>query len=119
MKYQLIKDLTIKTGAGEMLLQAGQIITLPHETAIRLLNEGRITPVEKVVYRIYSNILQAFLWVTENEAGADKLRAEGISEPIYTGHEIKELRKMPKEALKAIHNTKTVFEGSTVKEAGQ
>ena len=64
MKYQVLDTFTVKTSQGEIELQPGQVITLPHETAIKLLNEGKITPVEKVAYKVYSEILQAHLWVS-------------------------------------------------------
>lgn len=115
MKYIMLDSFKAQTRQGETELKAGQIITLPHEIAIRLLNAGLITPVGRVAYRIYSNIFEAFLWVVQDDAGADKLRAEGISEPIYTGHEIAELRGLDREGLGAVHNVKTVFDESQIK----
>ena len=40
-----------------MELQPGQFITMPHDLAIRLINEYKITPVEKVAYKVFSEIL--------------------------------------------------------------
>lgn len=76
------------------------------------------TPVERVAYRIYSNILQAFLWVVQDDAGAEALRSEGISEPIYTGHEIAEFRGLCSEDLRAVHSVKQVFENSKIESYG-
>lgn len=42
MKYQVSDSFKAQTSKGEMQLQRGQVITLPHDKAIKLLNEGRI-----------------------------------------------------------------------------
>ena len=71
-----------------MEVQAGKIITLDKKKALRLLNEGKIIPTEKVAYRIYSEILQAFLqaflWVVDTDEDMKTLRDKSITEPIYT-----------------------------------
>ena len=67
MRYKVLEPFRVKTSKEEMELQAGQVITLPQDKAIRLLNEGRITPIDKVAYKVYSEILQAYLWVVETD----------------------------------------------------
>jgi len=44
MRYKVLNSFKAQTSQGERELQPGQIITLPKDTAIRLLNEGRIKP---------------------------------------------------------------------------
>ena len=45
MKYQVIKDFTVKTSQGEMQLQTGQVITMPDDKAIYLIERGLIKPI--------------------------------------------------------------------------
>ena len=116
MRYQVIEGFRVKTSKGEMELQAGQIITLPYDKAIRLLSECKITPVEKVAYRVWSEILQAYLLVVDTDQDIPSLRSQGISEAIYTHHEIKELKKLSKEDLREIQKIKETFSESTVEE---
>ena len=116
MKYKVLETFKVKTTKEEIDLQPGQVITLPHDTAIKLLNEGRITPVERVAYRVYSEILQAYLWVVETDEDKHALRSQGATKAIYTGYEIEELKKLSKEDLKEIHRVKEVFPESCIEE---
>lgn len=115
MKYKVLDSLKAQTDRGEMELQAGQIITLPYDKALRLLNEGKITPIERVAYKVYSEILQAYLWVADTDEDMHSLRAKGIK-AIYTGDEIRKLKGLGKDSLKEIHKVKEAFEGSRVEE---
>jgi predicted methyltransferase len=45
-----------------------------------------------------------------------KAFVEGISEVIYTNHEVKELRKLSTEDLKTIHKVRKIFPDSTIEE---
>lgn len=47
MKYQIVKGLTIKTGEGKRLLQARQVIQLPKDKALPLIEAGLIAPEAK------------------------------------------------------------------------
>ena len=99
-----------------MQLQRGQVITLPHDKIIRLLNEGKITPIEKIAYKVWSEILQAYLWVVDTDQDMHSLRSKKVSEAIYTGDEIRKLRSLSKDSLKEIHKVKEVFPDSIVEE---
>lgn len=116
MSYRVLTDTELETPGGIMELKAGQMIRLAETEAIPLIEAGLITPAGRVAYKVYSNILQAFLWVVQDDAGAEELKAEGISEPIYTGHKIKELKKLSRDDLKAIHEVKQVFDTAQVKD---
>ncbi|OGW36958.1 MAG: hypothetical protein A2Y97_10155 [Nitrospirae bacterium RBG_13_39_12] len=116
MKYQVLEAFKVRTSQGEMEPQPGQVITLPHDKAIRLLNEGKITPIERVAYKVYSEILQAYLWIVDTDQDMHSLRSQEVSEAIYTADEIRKLKGGEKDSLKAIHQVKEVFEDSHVDE---
>ena len=116
MKHQILEAFKVKTSKEEMELQPGQVITLPQDKAIRLLNEGRITPIDKVAYKVYSEILQAHLLVVETDQDMHSLRSQGITEAIYTEDEIKKLKGLSKDSLKEIHKVKETFEKSKIME---
>jgi hypothetical protein len=78
MRYQVITSFRVDTDQGEIELLPGQIINLAQCKASKLLAEGKITPAERVAYKVYSEILHAHLWVVYGPE--DRLRAQGISE---------------------------------------
>lgn len=117
MRYRVLETFKVRASQEEMELQPGQVITLPHDKAIRLLNEGKITPVERVAYKVWAEILQAYLWVVETAQDMHSLRYQGVTEAIYTADEIKKIRGISKDSLKEIHKVKEVFPGSTIHEA--
>jgi len=117
--YRVLTKVKALTDRGEMEVQAGQIITIPREKALRLLNEGKIIPTEKVAYRVYSKILQVFLWVVETDEDMKDLRGKNITEPIYTADEIRKFKGIDREDLKKVHRVKQVFENSKVEDFQQ
>jgi hypothetical protein len=44
MRYKVLEAFKVKTSQGEIQLQPGQVITLPHNKAVRLRDEGKIKP---------------------------------------------------------------------------
>jgi hypothetical protein len=116
VRYQVLELFKVKTSKEEMELQPRQIITLPQDKAIKLLNESKVRPIEKVAYKVYSEILQAYLWVVETDEDMHSLKFKVVSEAIYTGEEIRKLKGLDKDSLKVIHKVKEVFEGSKVEE---
>ncbi|OGW37450.1 MAG: hypothetical protein A2Y97_00060 [Nitrospirae bacterium RBG_13_39_12] len=116
MRYKVLESFKIKTLKKEMELQAGQVVTLPHDKAIILISEGKITPFDDTAYRVYSENLHAYLWVVEDDKDIDRLREQGIKEAIYTRQEIEKLKDIDKDSLKVIHRVKEVFESSKVVE---
>lgn len=117
MRYQVLEPFRVKTSQqGEIELQPGQIITLPKDKAIRLLNDGKITPIEKVTYKVYSEVLGCYLWVVDTNEDMHTLMSQGFSEAIYSADEIKKLKGMDKDSLKTIHKAKETFPESTIKE---
>jgi len=116
MIFEVLKEFETETPEGTFQLKEGQRVRLSKEEAIPLIQDGLIHPIEKVAYRIYSNILQAYLWVIETDADMHTLRGQDVSEAIYTKAEIQKLKGVDKEHLKAVHEVKTVFENSKVEE---
>jgi hypothetical protein len=116
MRYQVKKPFRVRTSDGDMELQPGQVITLSRENAVQLISTGKIIPTERVAYRIYSEILQAFLWVVDTDEDMKALRDKNINEPIYTADEIRRLKITSKEGLKTIHEAKQIFEDSKVED---
>ncbi len=116
MKFRISETIKLKTSKGKLELQTGQIVTLPHDVAVKLLNGNKITPIGKAIYKVYSKILDAYLWVVATDAEMRKMLAEGVEEPIYTYDDITKLEGVSKEGLKAIHKIKRVFPGSTVED---
>ncbi|MDA8086800.1 MAG: hypothetical protein M0Z75_08890 [Nitrospiraceae bacterium] len=116
MTYRVLTGFKAKTDRGEMEVRAGQIITLAKDQALMLINKGKIIPAEKAAYKIYSNILQAYLWIVDTDEDIWALKNEGTAEPIYTADEVRKLKGISKEGLKQVHSVKEVFEGSKVKD---
>lgn len=115
MTYKVLTSFQARTDRGEMEIQAGQIVTLAKDQAIKLINEGKIIPIGKVAYKIYSNILQAYLWVVDTDEDMWALQNEGATEPIYAADEVQKLKGISKEGLRRAHRVKEVFEGSKVR----
>lgn len=68
-----------------------------------------------VAYRVYSEILQAYLWVVDTDEDMKALKAsDKVTEAIYTHDEIRKLKGIDKEALKAVHRAKEIFQDSQV-----
>ena len=81
------------------------------DTALKL-----ITQAERVAYRVFAENLQAHLWVVYGPDDLKALRRQGVTEAVYTSQEIAELRKLPKGALKTIHEAKEIFPMATIEE---
>ena len=116
MTFKILKDFEAETPSGALTLKEGQKVKLSKEEAIPLIEEGKITPIERVAYKVYSEILQAYLWVVDTDRDMLPLRSQGVSEAIYTVDEIKILKSLGKDSLKEIHKVKEVFPESTVEE---
>lgn len=116
MTFEVLKE--TETLEGTFMLKEGQKVRLSKEEAIPLIQDGLIQPIEKVAHRIYSNILQAYLWVVADDKDRGTLRAsQSITEAIYTHDEIKKLKGLSKDSLREIHKVKQVFENSKIKES--
>ena len=116
MKYNVLENIKLKTSKRDLEVLPGQVITLQDNIAIRLINEGRIVPIGKATYKIYSKILDDCLWIAATDKELKELVDEGIKEVIYTQEEANKLmiNKVTKEGLKKIYNIKKFFPGATV-----
>ena len=117
MTFNVLEDISIETPEGLVTFNQGNTIDVSKEDAMPMLYAGVITPTERVAYRIYSNILQAYLWVVADNKDREPIRdSQGVSAAIYTADEIKKLRKLSKEDLREIHKVKETFPESTIEE---
>ncbi len=116
MKFRISETIKLKTSKGNLELQPGQIATLPHDVAVKLLNDNKIKPIGKAIYKIYSKILDDFLWIVANEKELRDLIAEGVQDAIYIHNDIEQLDGISKEGLRAIHKFKKAFPGATIED---
>ena len=117
MKYEVIGSFRVKSFNGEIELQPGQLIILSKQKALILLSQSKIVPSEKGAYRVYSDILKAYIWIVMDKGELEALRAyQDTSEPIYTAAELKMLKGMDQKTLEVIKNVKNIFEFATVEE---
>lgn len=87
------------------------------------LDKGRLLYTEalfkcgrRIAMKIWSEVLGCYLWVVDIDKDMHFLRSQGIQEPFYIKHEIRELRKLDKEGLREVHKVKGVFENSKIEE---
>lgn len=73
---------------------------------------------EKKAYRIYSKILEDYLWIVATDKERKELVTEGINDVIYTQEEVSKLmgEDVTKEGLVAIHKVKKAFAGASVED---
>lgn len=73
---------------------------------------------KKRPYKIYSRILDDYLWIVANDKELQELVDEGIKETIYTQEEVSRMidEGVSKEGLKAIHKVKKSFTGAMVED---
>ncbi|ODS30641.1 MAG: hypothetical protein SCARUB_04242 [Candidatus Scalindua rubra] len=81
-----------------------------NKEAIKELKQTRKT------YKIYSKILDDFLWIAATDKELQELVNEGIKEAVYTQDEVSKMidEGISKEVLKKIHKVKKAFPGSQV-----
>jgi hypothetical protein len=117
MKYHVLETIKLKTSKGEIELHPEQVTALQENIAIQLLNQGKITPVGKASYRIYSKALDDYLWIAATERGLQELVDEGVEDAIYTQEEVSKLmgEGVTKEGLVAIHKIKKTFPGQLLR----
>jgi 3-deoxy-D-manno-octulosonate 8-phosphate phosphatase KdsC-like HAD superfamily phosphatase len=135
MKYLVVTPITFRTPGGVKELQRGDIFKIKDPEPIKtLINSGEVIPVLEdrewqtlldkyrnegitaIAVRLYSRILDSFLWVVADEKGIEALRIQGVKEAIYTEPEIKQLKNVDIASLRMTHNIKTTFLKSIVKE---
>jgi len=120
MNYRVLENIKLKTSKGEIELRPEQVVSLNNDVAIKLINEGRITPIGKVSYKIYSKILDDDLWIVATDKELKVLVTEGIKDVIYTQEEVSKVidEGVSKEGLVAIHKVKCAFTESSVMDIG-
>ncbi len=68
----------------------------------------------RIALRLYSEVLGVYLWVVKNDKDMRSLVAQGIAEAVYTADEVRKLKGLSVEGLKAVHEAKVIFENSRV-----
>jgi len=119
MTFQVLREFEVEMPTGTITLKEKQRIKLSKDEAVPLIQDGLIQPVERVAYKVYSEILQAYLWIVDTDQDMHSLRSQGITEAIYSADEIKKLEGMERDSLKAIHQIKEVFPESSIEEANR
>ncbi len=116
MNYRVLEIIKLKTPKGEIALHPEQVVTLNSDIAIKLLNHGKITPVGKASYRVYSKILEDYLWIVATDKGLKELVAEGVKDAIYTQEEVSRMIDggVSREGLVAIHKVMKTFPGASI-----
>jgi hypothetical protein len=111
MKCRILKPLKADCNRE---LKPGDLVDVPQELAIKYIEKGKLSPIERLAYKIFSEILQEELWVIDTDEDMHSLRGQGVSEAIYNQDEIKELKGVSKEHLKAVQDIKKTFKGAKV-----
>ena len=116
MKYNVLEIISLKTSKGEIELHPGQVVALNDDIAIKLLNQVKIALLGKASYRIYSKILDDYLWVVATEKALQELLYESIKDVVYTQEEVSQMidEGVTKEELKSIHKVKSAFPVSSI-----
>ena len=116
MRYKVLDRLKAQTAQGEVELQPGQVIALPIDKALILINKGKLIPIERTALKVYSEILQTHLWLVATDEDREALgTSQNVTEAIYTAGEVRRLKGIDEEGLKTVHRVKEIFEDSKVK----
>jgi hypothetical protein len=67
-------------------------------------------------YKVYSEILEDYLWIVETDKDLHTLRDRGIQDAVYTLDECQKMKGVDKEHLRVIHEVKKVFKNSRIEE---
>ncbi|MBF0556057.1 MAG: hypothetical protein HQK96_16150 [Nitrospirae bacterium] len=70
-----------------------------------------------VAVKVWSEMLQCFLWVVPDRDDVKALRGNGATEAIYAHGEVMALKGSTPEHLKAVHAAKAVFTEGLVKDS--
>lgn len=124
MKLTPTRPVTLKTPSGPREYKPGQIFEAPEDKARPFIERGLIRPVEEcpddplhlhpksIVIRIRSKVLGEDVWLASNVTARDHLKCEGLA--VYLPEEIRHLKGLSKDNLRAINEAKKVFEKARV-----
>jgi hypothetical protein len=134
VKYQVLAPLRARAANGEITLEPGQAITLAPEKALRLVEGGKLKPINdhenldlqnmtladfsrtQLALKVKSAVLGETILFVSNEAVAEKMKEEGFI--CYTARELTWLcrKQLLPEELRKIHEVKAVFPGSRIEQ---
>jgi hypothetical protein len=86
MKVIALKEFKLQTPKGILEFQKGQILNLPHEKALDLVNKGIVKPLEDAMRESYLNLNQ---WLKSFELTSEEIEKKRpeILKGIYKGIE--------------------------------
>ena len=79
MRYKVLDTFKAQTTKGEMELQAGQVITLQEDKAIKLIEAGKIKPIPETINDLSSEQREAYeerAGIMQYDGGMSKEDAE-------------------------------------------
>lgn len=87
MTFKVLKPFQIKTKAGLIGLKEGQVISVPEGKAVKLVSDGRITPIEPYITDSGGLVIpfdsdRWFHWWNRGQSIHDTLRELGASDEI-------------------------------------
>jgi hypothetical protein len=112
MKIRVRYQGKLKRNGQEITIEPGTLVALPNDVAIELIRQGRAAPLFAV--KIWSNIFRDFLWAVGSSQDMEGIEPGDF--PIYQWQEIQQLihDQVEPEKLRATHNAKRIFPGTTV-----
>lgn len=113
-----METISLKALANKVLLgnKHGNTMEISENTHGNIVetSDGNILENMRCAVLLWSEVLQAHLWVTVSKDDVKTLRERGITEPIYSGDEIRNLKLANKDELRSIHRVKEVFENAEI-----
>ena len=76
---------------------------LQNEESNRADNESRNGKSSRVAVKVWSELLQAHLWVVASEEDVELFTTHGLKGEIYTSDDIQKLNCMDGDSMKALH----------------
>jgi len=99
-----------------MVFRRTKVMSLMEKYLSRVETENKKP--KKLSYKIYSKILEDYLWIVTTDKARKELIAEGVKDAIYTQEEVAKLMDegISKAELVAIHKIKKAFPGSSIED---
>ena len=115
LRCRVIEKITAESLTGTVELQPGQIIEVSGTVRIPHIQDGKLVPIGRVVYKVWAELLGEHILVCERDEDRSNVKDQGLV--VYGPSEMKELRKVKDQgALRSIHQAKTIFNDSTIQE---
>lgn len=86
MRYAVLEPITVKKQGQEIELQSGQVITLPENKAIKLIEAGKINPIPETLDNLSPEQREAYeerAGIMQYDGGLSKEEAEKEARCLY------------------------------------